>query len=125
MIQCFRKPRLPTRPVLVLLVSIHDVLVRYFHPSRFYDAVRHRGRLCRRNRAGGVRLRTHRRMRGKNIGRADRAQSLLRNTVSILREEIAQLRKALDEKHVNDPVTLNADKHSVRCQGGECDARKG
>ena len=44
----------------------------------------------------------------------------LRNTVSILWEEIAQLRRALDEKHVKDPVTLNTDKHSVRCQGGEC-----
>ena len=47
----------------------------------------------------------------------------LRNTVSILREEVAQLRRALDEKHVNEPVNLNADKHSVGCQGGECGAR--
>ena len=47
----------------------------------------------------------------------------LRNTVSILREEIAQLHRALDEKHVNDRVPLNTDKHSVRCQGGECGAR--
>ena len=38
----------------------------------------------------------------------------LRNTVSILREEIAQLRKALDEKHVNDAMSFNCDKHCVR-----------
>lgn len=38
----------------------------------------------------------------------------LRSAVQVLREKIAQLRKALDEK---DPVILDSEQHFVRCQG--------
>ena len=43
----------------------------------------------------------------------------LKNTISILRDEVTQLRMALDQKNANDPATFRPNGHWVPSQDGE------